>query len=266
MGLRRLNRVDIALSSISLDTRSMSPRSLPELEDEWLKLFTEMRSNPDACGINAGRLAAPFLSTPATDAYKAGSRGTVMLVGKATSGRNTLDDAPVALAYDVETVKRRTPAVFNEVVKSVETSPFLRFGQRLSKDVAEAAGPKSEPFENLIWTNLAKIGMQSGNPGGPYLKAQMELAVETLAAEIAYYRPSLVVTAVHDFGYGPLRRAIPELWEDGPHKQASWPTYWSQSARNGRPAVLWTMHPERKEPAVLDTWSKVARHLVKEQV
>ena len=144
------------MSFTSLDTPPISPRPLPELEGEWLKLFTDMRCNPDAYGINAGRLAAPFLSTPASDAYKAGSRGTVMLVGKATSGRNTLNDAPVADAYDAETIKRRTPAVFDEVAKGVETSPFLRFSQRLSKDIAEAAKTKSEPFENLIWTNLAK--------------------------------------------------------------------------------------------------------------
>jgi len=135
----------------------------------------------------------------------------------------------------------------------------------LSKDVADAAGIVSEPFDNLIWTNLAKIGVQSGNPSGAYFNAQMKLAVETLVAEIAHYKPSLVVTAVHDFGYGPLRRSIPELWDDGLHMQASWPTYWPQSARNGRPAILWTMHPERKDQAVLDTWLKVARRLVEEQ-
>ena len=107
--------------------------------------------------------------------------------------------------------------------------------------------------------------MQSGNPAGAYFNAQMELEVETLAAKIAHYKPSLVVTATNSFGYGPLRRAIPELWQDGPHNQASWPTYWRQSARNGRPAILWTMHPERKKPAVINSWLKVARQLVEEQ-
>ncbi len=84
------------MSTTSFDARSMSPRPLSELEGEWLKLFVDLRRNQDAYGIDAGQLAALFLSTPASEKYRAGSRGTVMLVGKATSGRNTLDKAAVA--------------------------------------------------------------------------------------------------------------------------------------------------------------------------
>ena len=117
----------------------MSPRPLSELEGEWLKLFAVMRRNPASYGIDAGQLAAPFLSVPASRNDGVGGRGTVMLVGKATSGQNTLGCAIVADTYDADTVKRRTPEVLAEVKEGEERSSFLRFAQRLSKEAADAA-------------------------------------------------------------------------------------------------------------------------------
>jgi len=266
--LKRKSKGDIAMNTTSFDARTMPPRPLLELEGEWLRLFTEMRHNPGKYRIDAGQLAAPFLSTPASNTYTAGRHGTVMLVGKATSGLNTLGSAAVADAYKPETVKQRTPAVFDEVTAGIERSQFLRFAQRLSEAVAEAAGISIRPFDNLIWTNLAKIGVRSGNPSGAYFNAQMELAVETLAAEITHYRPSLVVASMAWFGYGPLRRAIPEMWDDHPNhptRRTNRPDWWSHPANNGRPAILWTMHPQGKPLKVLDAWLDEAQKLVKAQ-
>ena len=255
------------MHSRSFHSKYDTPRALPELETEWLQLFASMRLNPGAYKIEAKNLAAPFLST-ANDGYRPGTPGSIMVVGKATSGKNTLGRAEVADEYDADTVKRRISEVIQESHEGKEHSVFMRFTRELSVAVAEGVGQiQQQPYENLIWTNLAKIGVISGNPTGPYLQAQMELAVETLASEIAHYKPSIVVTTVHSFGYGPLRRAISELWESGPHDSVgSWPSYWRHPAQGGRPAILWTMHPERKKHAVLEAWKEVAIELASPSV
>ena len=248
---------------LPFDAKTMVPRPLKELEGVWLELFADMRQNPDRYGIDADQLAAPFLSRSDV-AYAPGTRATVMLVGKATSGKNTLDNEDVKEKYDLEAVKLRVGAVIEEVILGVERSPFMRFAQSLSAAISTETGEDFGSFENLIWTNIAKIGVISGNPSGAYFNAQMELAVETLAAEVDYYKPSLVVTSTAWFGYGPLRRAIPEMWDDHPNhsdRKDEKQNWWVYPAKGERPAFLWTKHPQAKATATLDIWLEEAQRL-----
>ena len=247
----------------SFDAKTMAPRSLKELEGVWLELFADMKRSPDRYGIDAKQLAAPFLSCSSL-AYTPGTQGTVMLVGKATLGMNTLGSDPVQETYSINAVKSRREAVINEVIIEKEHSPFMRFAESLSNVVLAKSGENFKTFENLIWTNIAKIGVISENPSGRYFAAQMELAVETLAAEIAYYKPSLVVTSTAWFEYGPLRRAIPEMWDDHPDHsdhRAKKQDWWVYPAKGERPAFLWTMHPQAKPKTTLTNWLEKAQRL-----
>ena len=176
---------------------SRTPRSLSELELVWLTLFTKLRCAEAEAGTHPSSLAAPFLST-ALPSYEPGGPGTVMLVGKATAGKNTLGEADVMDVYDAATVKQRTPAVAEEVSEGkYYGSNFLRFAHKLSDAGAEQArshaAPFAEqsakPFANLIWTNLAKIGVTEGNPPASLFREQDALAVETILAEASFYKP-----------------------------------------------------------------------------
>ena len=247
----------------SFDAKTMAPRPLKELEGVWLELFADMKRSPDRYGIDAKQLAAPFLSCSSL-AYTSGTQGTVMLVGKATLGMNTLGSNPVQETYSIDAIKSRREAVIEEVILKGEHSPFMRFAESLSNVILTETGKNFETFENLIWTNIAKIGVILENPSGKYFSAQMELAVETLAAEIDYYKPSLVVTSTAWFGYGPLRRAIPEMWDDHPNhsdRKDEKQDWWVYPAKGERPAFLWTKHPQAKATATLDIWLEEAQRL-----
>lgn len=150
------------------------PRPLPELEQAWLDLFAELRRSDAGAGIYPNDLAAPFLST-ALRGYEPGAPGTVMLVGKATADKNTLGSVKVEDAYDAATVKQRTMAVIEEVASGEYGSPSWRFARKLSDTAAEQADLRPAPLANLIWTNLAKVGVVEGNPPRHCSGARMSL-------------------------------------------------------------------------------------------
>lgn len=235
---------------------SHAPRSLSELELAWLKLFTKLRCAEAEAGTHPSSLAAPFLST-ALLGYEPGGPGTVMLVGKATAGKNTLGNADVTDVYDAATVKRRTPAVVEEVISGEYGSGFWRFARKLSDAGAEQARSHAAPFANLIWTNIAKIGVAEGNPSASLFRNQDTLAVETILAEALFYKPHLVVFATSWYRYGCVNRILQQLTGAKEGEGLSQDRDWSSPRRADAPAVLWTGHPERKPRAWIE--SKIAR-------
>jgi hypothetical protein len=70
-----------------------------------------------------------------------------------------------------------------------KTSAFWRFRNGLEQI--------SSP---VIWTSLAKIGVQKVNPNWHLVREQSELVCQTLAAEIAEFKPALIVLVTGDFG------------------------------------------------------------------
>lgn len=232
------------------------PRSLSELELAWLTLFTNLRCAEAKAGTHPRNLAAPFLST-ALPGYEPGGPGTIMLVGKATAGKNTLGSADVADVYGEATVKQRTPAVVEEVISGKYRSSFWRFARKLSDAGAEQARSHAAPFANLIWTNIAKIGVAEGNPSASLFKEQDALAVETILAEALFYKPRLVVLATGWYRYGCVNRILQQLTGTKEGEGLSQDRDWSSPRSANAPAVLWTGHPERKPRAWIE--SKIVR-------
>ena len=242
------------LSEIAGEKPSLSEvRPLESLEAEWLVLFETMQSSPETYGIRAGALAAPFLSASSTN-YRPESPGTVLLVGKATAGRNTLGGAAVRDTYNVETVKLRTLAVIEEVLLKEYGSSWWRFARRLSENVARATAQECSPFSNLVWTNLIKIGVVSGNPSAAYIRPQAELAENTLLAEAAFYRPALMVLSTGFYRFGLMCRILRRLVGDAPNTEAQKRGWWTHAGDEGRPAILWTGHPQAKRTAITEEW------------
>ena len=240
---------------------SHAPRPLSELELVWLALFTKLRRAEAEAGTHPSSLAAPFLST-ALEGYEPGGPGTVMLVGKATAGKNTLGEAEVTDVYDAATVKQRTPAVVEELIAGkYYGSSFWRFACKLSDAGAEQAkshvAPFAEQFTNLIWTNIAMIGVAKGNPSASLFRNQDALAVETILAEALFYKPRLVVFATGWYRYGCVNRILQQLTGAKEGEGLSQDRDWSSPRRADAPAVLWTGHPQGKSRAWVD--SKIAR-------
>ncbi len=238
---------------ISLQQRVDSPRALSELEAIWLQRFEELRAEENQAP-GPPVLAAPFLSV-APPAYRPGSPGTIMLVGKATSGDNTLGEAPIHDRYNLAAVQERYRAVIEDQLTRAYTSPFLNFAERLSKKGLQYTIGKLQPFDNLIWTNLTKIGTRKGNPAGSLTGAERHLIAETLAAEIKIYRPRLVVVTTGFYRFGLVREILTALsGEDGKDQMYSASRLWAKTKTANGPAYLWTMHPQGKRAVTLEDW------------
>lgn len=234
--------------TMELQIARPSPRPLSELEEEWIALFSTLRcaeASKTEIRLRLGNLAAPFLSAALTG-YEPSGPGTVMLVGKATAGKNTLGDAAVGDGYTAETVKQRTPAVVEDLMSDKHNTHFWRFARKLSDAAAEKAGLQVIPFANLIWTNLAKIGVTEGNPTATLFRHQDALAVETILAEVGCYKPRLVVFTTGWYRSGCVGRILQQLVNASEGEGLSKEGYWSSPRRADAPAVLWTGHPQGK--------------------
>ena len=218
---------------------------LLDLQAKWIEKFDEMRRADDQ-----ERLAAPFLSVPGELGGLKGN-GSIMLVGKATAGNWRSESFNATVRRPTERLEERWKATYDHLraEREKQRSAFWRFWGRL-----DTIGSP------VIWTNLAKIGVKSGNPHGWYLESQKELACQTLEAEIKEYKPFLVVLVTADYA---KREIVYCQWP-----QRNWNvskidgTCWIAS--NGRePPVLWTDHPQAKPKERIEYWLRKARELTK---
>jgi hypothetical protein len=140
------------------------------------------------------------------------------------------------------------------------SSAFWRFAHDLSKQVALTSHRPIRGLQNLVWTNLCKIGVVRNNPSGEILQAQGDLATECQRLEIQTYRPKLIVLVTGDYADHLVTAAfgeqIPWHKEDGPQG------FWWREAIEDLPAILWTYRPERKRQNLLEIWLKEASRLV----
>ncbi|MGA3332663.1 MAG: hypothetical protein ABSC62_00720 [Terracidiphilus sp.] len=218
---------------------------LQDCQRECIELFFKMRKN-GACE----QLAAPFLSTAESPATF-GGRGAILLVGKATKGKWKIEDfKPDADCPCLERVQERilTARTFVGEMCSRPKSAFWRFW----RDLGSIGSP-------VIWTNLAKIGVDSGNPQGSFLEEQSGLAVRTLRAEIAEYNPSLVVLVTSDYAKDEI---VYRIWpqHDWTISKLDGSTCWI-AGKDGEPPVLWTNHPQGKKRDQLNYWLTMANSL-----
>ena len=223
---------------------------LRRCQSECIELFFEMRKKDNY----RQAVAAPFLSS--ADRFLAGPEGrAILLVGKATDGQWKIEDFdPDTKCHYSERVEERclTARAFVEKMRDEPKSAFWRFW----RDLNQIGSP-------VIWTNLSKIGIQSGNPRGWYLQEQSELAVRTLKAEIAEYRPSLVVLVTSDYAKD---ETVYQIWP-----QKLWTisgrdgTCWIVGSGNRTTPVLWTDHPQGKRRERIRYWLEMANWLITNQ-
>lgn len=208
----------------------------------WLSKYAEMRRD-----FGPDKLAGPFFS----DWTDQGREQPILLLGKATAGDWHLAEFEAARVSDpVERVyeRRKRSREHLKAMAEKPSSAFWRFWTGL-----RALG------RPVIWSNLAKIGVQRGNPTGGYLQAQRALAVETLRDEITEYSPALIVIAC-DYAKDILQPALGTSrsdWEERSDNEFCW----IDRDRHGW-AALWTDHPERKSRERLELWLEKAHGLL----
>jgi len=229
---------------------------LDRLQECWIELFSQMRKDP---AIDPCRLAAPFLSVE-PDGYDPVRSQTILYIGKATGKKWYRDE--FLRDQNVADQRERTAQFLREcVVPEAYNSSFWRFAWRLNNLLPEG---KERPFQNIVWTNIAKIGVVKGNPSRSYLARQAELAQQTLIAEIRSYRPSLIVFVSGDYGACIVRAVFESFCAS--QDDATWqkPTddIWWRPADTNLPAVMCANHPERKPGRLLQDWVNCAKRLL----
>lgn len=221
--------------------------NLAELQIEWIRLHDQLGDSFDG-----QLLAAPFFSMP-DDSRVEGQERPILLVGQATAGCWGIEDFGKARAKSVrECVAERLSCTAGHLEwrKNADQKPsaFWRFRSGLE-----------QISKVVIWTNLAKIGVQEGNPKWRLVRMQSELACRTLDAEVELYNPSLIVLVTGDFG----RHEV--VWpmfgrRDAWQSDAVTGYRWQERSVFGIP-VLWTGHPGMKLATDLQQWLRKAREL-----
>lgn len=193
--------------------------TLPDLQERWIDLFWQMSRDPS---VVAHFLAAPFLSVE-PKGYNPHNHKTILYIGKATSGSWFLDGFradPTVHARQATTTK----FLGVDIDPDLFPSPFWKFARELNELTLTAEErlhqkneltPTKRPLQNIVWSNIAKIGVQKDNPEGKYLTLQADLATKTLTAEIEHYQPSLIVFVSARYGEQIVRDVFRNLGAEG---------------------------------------------------
>jgi hypothetical protein len=224
-------------------------RPLKELWEAWMEKFRGMDRDPKF----AGNLNGPHI-TFKPDGYDL-ERKTVLYVGKALGKRTRKGDLP-----SVETLQNEFRRFLEDVVSGEQGSVFWNFALKLSERLATQEGPR---LQNLVWSNICKIGVCKGNPGKEIFEEQKCLAIETLRAEIEYYKPSLVMWVTGDYRCEVVGQVVDDLNEKHWDKtlNAKW-WFYQRKPMNSLPAMLWTYHPQGKKREMTAAWIDHACNLL----
>ncbi len=227
---------------------------LERLQMLWIERFKDMEEDSS---IDPDRLAAPFLSV-APSAYMPGRRQGILYIGKATGGAWYRPDFEKNRSLNER--REKTARFLQEVESGEYKSAFWSLARTLGALTSPVAG---KPFDNIIWSNIAKIGVTSGNPPPRYLNLQADLARETLISEISFYRPALIVFVSGDYAECIVRAVLKHF--DADQNDLSWnkdySDLWWRPACNMFPSVVCASHPQGKTRDTLKRWVRIAREL-----
>jgi hypothetical protein len=214
------------------------------LQKEWLKKFEKMSE-----GVTD--LTGPFLSIPPRN-YDPSRVPSVLYIGKANAGWECYSTVKQLRQHTARFLK-------NGIIGGDYQSAFWRFALSLSDTVR--GGYQTAPLNNLIWTNICKVGVKKGNPSTKIFEMQRALGILTLRAELSEYRPRLVVWVTGDYGADVIGETIgdPEhaLWNRSLEKKG----FWWRNRSEDAPAMLWTYHPQGKTRETVNSWLEKARDL-----
>jgi hypothetical protein len=218
--------------------------ALKQLWREWIKLHSSLEERYKG-------VAAPFLSA----ASKKKRQRRILVVGKATAGDWWLGSYRKSLVRSTDEAIRDRLSRNRELVRSEGNhGAFWRFFCAL---VDRDSDPE---FDGVIWSNFAKIGTKSGNPGKSLLSAQSDLAERTLRREITEYKPALVVIVTGTYAGEFINHALERTNRDWKKSGKDRDTWWTK----GKPSFLWTRHPQGAGKQEADFWIDKARNLMGE--
>lgn len=214
---------------------------------EWVDLHRQLRKG-------SASVVPPFLSA----ASRKQTRRPIIVVGKATK------DGWDPQSYEGEPnrpeslIRNRLELNRRIVLEDNNGGSFWKFFNKM--------GDLNSGRENVIWSNVAKIGCPNKNPSGDVLKEQSQLAKQTLRTEFEQYRPALVVFTTHMFGNNLIHEALGTRDECWSHSNESDPddNVWWIEELPAFPGVgfLWTRHPERKSRGTIAFWEAKAKELL----
>ena len=233
-----------------------SPK-LRQVWNEWLDKYRVLKSSSE---IEA--LAAPFFSSAHIN-YSMQQR-VLLFVGKATDQDYFLPnfENDLLVSNDAAVIGR-----LEQNRKLVEKDRPSTAFWKLFVELSVAAG-NCENLENIVWTNICKIGLRSGPPTDALLQVQKELAIRTLRIEIEEYRPSLVVFVSGKYASEvviSLGKVPEEEWKKSNMPGADSGTWWLRSPTRDSPSFLWTMHPQFKSTLEKQAWVQRALWLMKKK-
>jgi len=220
-----------------------------QIQKAWLPEFERLQK------LFHRKTAAPFLSVRPRN-YDPKRVPSILYVGRATD----------CDWYLKEFRKIRTASFLvkktSDFINDPKKTHFWAFAGRLSESAANRTRHNIKPLQNLLWTNLYKVGALRGNPNRALCREQRALAVETLSREIREYKPRLIVFAMGDwepkfeeildgiFKEEKLSAAAAGFWD----KSGSESGYWLRRAQGRVPAILWTGHPQGARRRDKDAW------------
>lgn len=172
--------------------------------------------------------ASPFVACRGSVFTSA--RHRVLIVGQAPYGFGPVE--PYAEASIIEAVAR------DEILEGTEPfrprSAFWKFFDAIARK------PRS-----ATWSNLAKIGGASANPGIRLFALQKRLCAELLVTELVHLAPDVAVFLTGNMYAEIIENVVAPLdspkWE---RTKDAWMTRWSHSGQATE--VVWTFHPSRK--------------------
>lgn len=215
------------------------------LDRDWDDCISRLRKEGRFGSISLFRRASLAQGNPA-----------VLLVGKATNGWKDEDDPNCFLTKDL----RDYHLSGCHHLKGSDGKPYPSQFWRFATDLAKVfAGDGECPFNQLAWTNLAKIAPTCcGNAGVRLFREQRDLAIQTLRAEIDYYQPKIVMFTT--CGY--MDEAVHELLGPEPLELLNeYDRFRRATSLRGFPAILWTRHPQGKRRELTNSWLEKARQL-----
>lgn len=199
---------------------------------EWLALRDQLVEAPTP---ETSGLAAPFFSVPDPTPSNPTSR-PIMFIGKATN-RNWFidsyeDSRSLKIAKRIEERRSVTKTFLTDPqYRQHRISRFWRMWKKL-REMTEAP---------VIWSNAAKIGAGTGNPGCETVERQAELAISTLRAEVNEYKPRMLIFVTGYFARYEI--VAPFLGLPLDQEKDSRGTFYTRRRSGDEPAVLWTGHP-----------------------
>jgi hypothetical protein len=217
--------------------------ALFQIQCQWILKHDAMRGRFDPDG---SVLAGPFLSVPDPAATTC-RQSPILLVGQATRGDWWLKEFDAAkglsLKERVEERRRRTAEFLTKArYDQYKNTDFWHFFRNL----------KDKTGAPVIWSNLAKIGVQKGNPRWQLVREQGELAVASLKAEITAYEPALVILLTGTLG---RHEAVAQLLGvDKNTKPGAEGVFAARDCAQGGPTIIWTWHPGRKAWELTNGW------------